>query len=37
PGVVTVFCIVGVVALALIGLFVQKHLAKRKAAKASVV
>lgn len=34
-GVVVVFCIVFVVAVGLIGLFISKKLAARKAAKAS--
>ncbi|KAF2242789.1 hypothetical protein BU26DRAFT_524351 [Trematosphaeria pertusa] len=33
PGVILVFCIVGAVAILLIGLFVQKKMAARKAAK----
>ncbi|RSM11998.1 hypothetical protein CDV31_006551 [Fusarium ambrosium] len=37
PGVMVVFCIVGVVAIALIGLFIHKKLAARKANKAVVV
>ncbi|KAJ4316323.1 hypothetical protein N0V84_007902 [Fusarium piperis] len=37
PGVMVVFCIVGVVAIGLIGLFVHKKLAARKANKAVVV
>jgi len=34
PGVILVFCIVGTVALLLIGLFVMKKLSARRAAKA---
>lgn len=34
-GVVLVFCIVGVVAIALIGLFIQKKIAARKANKVN--
>ncbi|KAM0557069.1 hypothetical protein ACHAPJ_005332 [Fusarium lateritium] len=37
PGVIVVFCIVGVVAIGLIGLFVAKKLSARKASKASTV
>ncbi|KAI8718642.1 hypothetical protein NCS52_00643600 [Fusarium sp. LHS14.1] len=37
PGVMVVFCIVGVVAIGLIGLFIHKKLAARKANKAVVV
>ncbi|ORY09320.1 hypothetical protein BCR34DRAFT_439947, partial [Clohesyomyces aquaticus] len=33
PGVILVFCIVGTIALLLFGLFIQKKLAARKAAK----
>jgi len=36
-GVVTVFCIVGVVAIGLISLFISKKLAARKERKASQV
>lgn len=34
PGVILVFCIVGAVAILLIGLFIQKKLTARRAAKA---
>jgi len=34
PGVVLVFCIVGVIALLLIGLFISRKLAARKAARS---
>ncbi|WAO89392.1 Hypothetical protein NCS54_00678200 [Fusarium falciforme] len=37
PGVMVVFCIVGVVAIGLLGLFIHKKLAARKANKAVVV
>ncbi|KAJ4267470.1 hypothetical protein NW762_003577 [Fusarium torreyae] len=37
PGVIVVFCIVGVVAIGLIGLFVAKRISARKASKASTV
>lgn len=36
PGVMVVFCIVGVVGIGLIALFVHKRLAARRAAKASI-
>lgn len=37
PGVITVFCIVGVVGIGLIGLWVYKCSQRRSANKASVV
>jgi hypothetical protein len=37
PGVIVVFCIVGVVAIGLLGLFLYKKAITRKANKASAV
>ncbi|KAJ4006877.1 uncharacterized protein FIESC28_07003 [Fusarium coffeatum] len=37
PGVIVVFCIVGVVAIGLLGLFLYKKAIARKANKASAV
>jgi hypothetical protein len=34
PGVILVFCIIGAIAILLIGLFIQRKLAARRAAKA---
>lgn len=37
PGVITVFCIVGVVGIGLIALFISKKLAARRERKASQI